>query len=241
MSNLLSNIGKIGLILIFLLSTYAMLSIAFPYFIPPFPTDIDFLANKPAWLLEQKHYMFAFYIHISSSVLVLAAGLTQFSKRLMFRYPKWHRNIGKLYIFIVLFLSAPTGLLMAFYGSGGAAAQWAFIFQATGWWIFTYIAYVHIRKGNLRQHGAYMMRSYAMTFSAITLRAGTYIVSYFKISMGIRCPNEEWSILCYPNFYVLEAWLSWMGNLFVVEILILMGILNYYFPKVKSSILKNLN
>jgi hypothetical protein len=231
MIKFIQNIGKIGLLLILMLSSYAMLSIAFPYLLPPFPRDIDFLANKPQWLVELDYYMLAFYIHISCSVLVLAAGLTQFSKRLMFRYPVWHRNIGKLYIFIVLFLSAPSGLVMAFYGSGGAAAQWAFILQATGWWFFTFMAYLRIRQSKLREHGAYMLRSYAMTFSAISLRAGTYVVSYFKMSMGIRCPNEDWSLLCYPNFYVLEAWMSWMGNLFIVEILILAGILNYYFPK----------
>ena len=230
MSQLLQNIGKIGLLLIFMLSTYAMLSIAFPYLSPPFPTDIDFLANKPKWLVQLDHYMLAFYIHISCSILVLAAGLSQFSKRLMFRYPIWHRNIGKLYVFVVLFLSAPSGLVMAFYGSGGAAAQWAFVLQASGWWFFTYMANRKIRQGKLREHGAFMLRSYAMTFSAISLRAGTYVVSYFKISMGIRCPNEDWSLLCYPNFYVLEAWMSWMGNLFVVEVLLLLGILNYYFP-----------
>ncbi len=224
------QLGKILLILILMLSTYTMLSIALPYLLPPFPTDIDFLANKPLWLVEKKHYMLAFYIHISSSVLVLAAGLTQFSKRLMFQYPRWHRNIGKVYVFVILLFSAPSGLLMAFYGSGGAAAQWAFVLQATCWWFFTYMAYYHIRKGQLKKHAAFMLRSYALTFSAITLRAGTYLASFFKMHMGIRCPNEDWSWLCYPNFYILEAWLSWMGNLLVIEVLLMMGILAYYFP-----------
>jgi hypothetical protein len=230
------NLGKIIILLIIMLSAYAMGSIAFPYLLPPFPTDIDFLAQKPDWLLGKKHYMIAFYIHISSSVLVLAAGLTQFSKTLMFKYPKWHRNIGKFYVFTVLFLSGPSGLVMAFYGSGGAAAQWAFVLQALGWWFFTYMAYVSILKKDLVKHGEYMLRSYAMAFSAITLRAGTYLVSWYKMQYHIRCPDEAWSMLCYPNFYVLEAWLSWVLNIMIVELLIMAGIMKYYFPKMNSGI-----
>jgi hypothetical protein len=125
---------------------------------------------------------------------------------------------------------------MAFYGSGGAAAQWAFILQALGWWFFTYMAYATILKKDLVQHGEYMLRSYAMAFSAITLRAGTYLVSWFKFQYGIRCPDEAWNMLCYPNFYVLEAWLSWVLNIIIVEILIMMGIMRYYFPKLKGSL-----
>jgi hypothetical protein len=230
------NLGKIIILLIIMLSAYAMGSIAFPYLLPPFPTDIDFLAQKPDWLLGKKHYMIAFYIHISSSVLVLAAGLTQFSKTLMFKYPKWHRNIGKFYVFTVLFLSGPSGMVMAFYGSGGAAAQWAFVLQALGWWFFTYMAYVSILKKDLVKHGEYMLRSYAMAFSAITLRAGTYLVSWYKMQYHIRCPDEVWSMLCYPNFYVLEAWLSWVLNIMIVELLIMAGIMKYYFPKMNSGI-----
>lgn len=225
------NIGKILLLLILMLSAYAMANIAFPYLVPPFPTDIDFLANKSPSLVEKTHYMIAFYIHISCSVLVLAAGLTQFSKRLMFRHPRWHRNIGKFYVFTVLLLSAPTGLVMAFYGSGGAAAQWAFVLQAVGWWYLTYMAYTKVMQKDWLRHGEYMLRSYAMAFSAITLRVGTYLVAAFKLGYDIRCPDEAWSLLCYPNFYVLEAWLSWIVNLLVAELLIMAGIMRYWFGK----------
>jgi len=229
------NLGKLVLLVIVVLSVYTMGSIAFPYLIPPFPTDIDFLAQKPESLISKKHYMIAFYTHISSSVFVLAAGLTQFSKTLMFRYPIWHRNIGKAYVFIVLLLSGPSGLVMAFYGSGGASAQWAFILQALGWWYFTYMAYVTVLKKDLVRHGEYMLRSYAMAFSAITLRVGTYLNSMYKFAFDLRCSDEANSMLCYPNFYISEAWLSWILNLILAEILILAGLMHYFFPGLKRN------
>jgi hypothetical protein len=232
---MLLNFGKILLLILVVLSVYIMGSIAFPYLIPPFPTDIDFLTQKPDKLLRESNYMIAFYTHISSSVLTLAAGISQFSKTLMFKYPVWHRNIGKIYVFIVLFLSAPSGLIMAFHGSGGAAAKWAFILQALGWWYFTYMAYATALKKDLVKHGEYMLRSYAMAFSAITLRAGTYLVSWYKFAYELRCSDEANSMLCYPNFYICEAWLSWVLNLILVEILILAGIMHYYFPGLKNK------
>lgn len=228
------NLGKLMLLIMVVLSVYAMGSIAFPYLIPPFPIDIDFLAQKPDTLIGKRHYMIAFYTHISSSVFVLTAGLTQFSKTLMFRYPLWHRNIGKAYVFTVLFLSGPSGFIMAFYGSGGASAQWAFLLQALGWWYFTYMAYITVLKKDLVKHGEYMLRSYAMAFSAITLRVATYLVSSYKFAFELRCADDANNMLCYPNFYITEAWLSWVLNLILVEILLLAGLMHYYFPNLKK-------
>jgi len=154
----------------------------------------------------------------------------------MFKFPVWHRNIGIIYVFIVLLISAPSGLIMAFYGSGGASAQWAFVLQALGWWYFTYMAYATIQKKDLVKHGEYMLRSYGMAFSAITLRLGTYIVSWYRLTYEIRCDDAANSLLCYPNFYIAEAWLSWILNLLVVEILIILGFMRYYFPKINNHL-----
>jgi hypothetical protein len=224
--------ATLGLIFLILISwsVYKMASIALPYLVPPFPTDIDFLASKQ-WIVDEWYWLAAFYIHISSAVLVIAAGLTQFSKTLMFQYPKWHRRIGKMYVFLVLFVAAPSGLVMAFYGNGGFWARCAFVLQAVVWWGLTYKAYQMIRKGALEAHGKYMIRSYAMTLSAISLRVATYLVSDWKLRNGITCPNSTYQLLCYPDFYILVAWLSWVVNLIIAECLIFMGITKYYLDK----------
>ena len=222
-------LGLIFLILIGL-SVYKMASIAFPYLVPPFPTDIDFLESKQ-WIVDEWYWLTAFYIHISSAVLVIAAGLSQFSKTLMFQYPKWHRNIGKMYVFLVLLVAGPSGFLMAFYGNGGFWARCAFVLQAIFWWGLTYKAYQLIRKGKVKAHGKYMIRSYAMTLSAISLRAATYLVSDWKLRNGIICPDSTYHLICYPDFYIVVAWLSWIANLILAEILIYFGIMNYYFDK----------
>jgi uncharacterized membrane protein len=215
------------------LSVCQMLSIAFPYLVPPFPTDIDFLESKQ-WVVDEWHWMTAFYIHISSAVVVLAAGLTQFSKTFLSKYPLLHRKIGKIYVFLVLCVACPSGFVMAFYGNGGWAARYAFILQASGWWFLTFMAYYSVKNKNLKEHSKYMIRSYAMTLSAISLRAATYIASVWKMNNGINCPDPEYFLICYPDFYILIAWLSWIVNLIIAEFLIIIGITEYYFP-LKSS------
>ncbi len=215
------------------LSVCQMISIVFPYFVPPFPTDIDFLESKQ-WVVDEWHWMAAFYIHIFSSVFVLAAGLTQFSKTFLLKYPVLHRKIGKIYVFLVLCVACPSGFVMAFYGNGGWAARYAFILQALGWWFFTFMAYSTVKNRKLKEHSKYMIRSYAMTLSAISLRAATYIASVWKMNNGINCPDPEYFLICYPDFYILIAWLSWIVNLIIAEFMIIIGITEYYFP-LKSS------
>ena len=81
----------LGLILFF---SYLMFNITYPYLIPPFPTDIDFLFTKQH-VLYLDWWRWSFYLHISTSIFVLLAGLTQFSNVVLKQHPKLHRNIGK--------------------------------------------------------------------------------------------------------------------------------------------------
>jgi len=218
---------KVIFVVLVFLSAWKMGSIAMPYLLPPFPTDIDFLASKQI-VIDKKHWLIAFYIHISSSVVVISVGITQFSKKIMLSYPKLHRLMGKIYIFLILLVACPSGFVMAFYGNGGPSAQLAFILQALAWWYLTFMAYRQIHAGKVKAHGEYMIRSYAMTLSAISLRAATYLISYWKLENQFYCPSEAYPLLCYPDFYIMVAWLSWIVNLIIAECLILGGIMRYY-------------
>ena len=214
---------------VILLSVFKMATIAYPYFVPPFPTDIDFLMSKQ-WLVDNGYWMTAFYIHISSSVVVIAAGISQFSRYFLAKYPLIHRKVGKVYVALILFVAAPSGLFMAFYGNGGWLARYAFIIQALLWWGFSFKAYHTIINKNVEGHCRFMIRSYALTLSAISLRAATYLVSYWKLKEGIDCPNPDYTLICYPTFYVLLAWMSWIINLLIAEVLLWAGIVGYYIP-----------
>jgi Predicted membrane protein (DUF2306) len=231
MNKLVLYFCKIFVFIFIFFSVQKMVNIAFPYLVPPFPTNIDFLLNKQTEV-RLTHWLVAFYIHITTAVLSLAAGFVQFSTTIMFQYPKIHKFVGKMYVFLILFLAAPTGLLMGFYGEGGIFAQIAFILQALAWWGLTYMAFIKIKKADISTHAAYMLRSYAVGLSAISLRGMSYIFALIKEIYGLKCPDTYW-ILCHPSSYIFIAWTSWIINWIAADFLIYFGILRYYKIKIK--------
>ncbi len=184
--------------------TWVMLRIIWPY--TSGRSDIDFLLSKQH-IIHLLHYRAAFYLHIFPALLVLAAGLTQFSGSLLRRVPALHRWMGRMYAFSILLVCGPAGMVMAWYANGGPFAQASFLSLSILWWGSTWWAWRAIRAGNIRAHGAWMIRSYALTFSAITLRLMQY-----GLAMYADLDPE--------TAYRLVAWPSWLLNLLVAEILL---------------------
>jgi len=184
-----------------------MLKITLPYF--SFRYDVDFLLTKQH-VLYLFTWRLAFYTHISSSLFVLLLGGVQFSQTLLLKKPKIHRLCGKIYVGLVLFVSAPSGLIMGFYANGGWAAKTSFVIISVLWWYFTFVAYRKAVRRDLASHLAYMFRSYALTLSAITLRM--YVL---LLPAVIHLHGRE--------MYTLVAWLSWVPNLMIAEVLIRKG------------------
>jgi uncharacterized membrane protein len=149
----------------------------------------------------------AFYIHVFSAVLTLLAGFTQFSPYILREHRKLHRIFGKIYVFNVLFINFPTGMLMAFYANGGWTTQLAFIILDSLWFWFTLKAFLEIKKGNIKRHKQFMIRSYALTFSAITLRAWRSVLAALLVI------NPD-------TLYMIDAWLGFVPNLLFAEWLI---------------------
>ena len=184
------------------LSTLLMLGIILPY--TSWKWDVDFLKTKQ-FIIHLDYYRASFYTHIFSSIIVLFSGAFLFSKYALTRYPKLHRNVGKIYILLILFLSAPSGLIMGFHANGGIWVKLSFFLLTPLWWFFTYMGYRTIRKGNVREHRKWMIRSFALTLSAISLRLFQYILGFLVIwDPGLQ--------------YLMVSWLSWIGNLIVAEL-----------------------
>ncbi len=181
-----------------------MLQITVPYF--SFRYDIGFLLTKQA-VLHHVWWKYSFYIHIGTSLFVLLFGGLQFFSVLLSKYPSVHRGLGKIYVGLVLGLSAPSGLIMAFYANGGIAARISFVLISVLWWWFTWNAYKAIKRRKVESHIQWMIRSFALTLSAISLRLLVLILPHF-----IHLHAKE--------MYTLVSWLSWTINLSMAEVLI---------------------
>lgn len=197
-----------------------MLRITIPYF--AFEDDIGFLRIKQ-WIIHNEIWKTAFYIHVITSCVCLAAGFTQFSSSFLARLPKVHRAIGWTYIITVLLLSGPSGFIMSLYANGGVLSQLAFTTLSLLWMFFTLKAFLYAKVGNFTDHRKFMIRSYALTLSAITLRAWK-----FAIALALR-PHPM-------DVYMIVAWLGWVPNLLLAEWYLRTGFhtLKLYFKKYQT-------
>lgn len=185
---------------------YMMLNIVLPY--TSGKTDIDFLQSKQH-IIHLAHYRWAFYLHIFSSLYILAAGLTQFADFSIKNNLSLHRWIGKGYVFLILFISAPAGFIMAYYSNGNTATHISFMILSILWFWTTWRAYQAIKtEKNVEKHRIWMIRSYALTLSAITLRIMQYLIATLSESLS---PEEAYNLIAYP---------SWIFNVIVAEIFI---------------------
>src|SRR4051812_18578259 len=72
----------------------------------PAGSDTAFLGIKQDYV-DLPFYLAAFYTHVFTAGLALAAGFTQFSPWLLKYKPALHRNLGKLYVASIVLLAGP--------------------------------------------------------------------------------------------------------------------------------------
>ena len=101
-------------------------------------------------------------------------------------------------------VTGPSGLLMSFYANGGVSSQTAFVLLSVLWMGFTAMALYKAIKKDFTAHRIFMIRSFALTLSAITLRCWKVLLVNFT---DIQ-PMDRYRII---------AWLAWTLNLIIAE------------------------
>lgn len=195
---------RIILYLIYTFFCFLMVKITLQYF--PINFDVAFLRIKQQYI-HLTHYKLTFYTHVIFAIFSLIAGFTQFSKTIRKRYSKIHKNFGWLYIVTVLIFAAPSGFIIGIYANGGILSQIAFCLLAVLWFWFTFKALKAIVNKNYKVHQTFMIRSFALTLSAITLRLWKYLIVYFFEPRPM-------------DVYQIVAWLGWVLNLILAEVII---------------------
>ena len=142
--------------------------------------------------------------HFGGGALALAIGGFQLHPGLRRRFTALHRWAGRLYVLAVM-AGGIAGLFMAWYANGGATGKLGFGLLAMAWLGTTACGYAAIRARDIAAHRRWMIRSYALTFAAVTLRL------YIPASQAAGIPFEA----AYPAI----AWLCWVPNLLVAELI----------------------
>ncbi len=183
---------------------YPMAGIVMQYI--PYSTTVGFLNIKQDYI-PIDFWRGAFFIHVYSSLFVLFAGFTQFSNYLLKNKPTLHRKLGYAYVINILCITGPASLIMGFYANGGTSSRVGFVLLALLWLAFTYKAVQLAKQKKYKAHRQMMIRSFALTLSAITLRIWKYIIT------------NTWD-LPPMDVYRMVAWLGWGVNIIIAEIYI---------------------
>lgn len=160
------------------------------------------LSSKSEELLSSLPWNVAFYCHIVLGGIALLIGWIQFSKKIRQKHMDKHRLIGKIYAYTVL-ISGISGFVIAQSATGGLNCRIGFSLSAITWVSTTIIALIAIKSGNVQKHQQFMMYSYAVCFSAVTLR--------------IWLPLLTGLLDGFIPAYRVVAWLSWVPNLFIAH------------------------
>jgi len=142
-------------------------------------------------------------MHICGGILALVLGPTQFLAGFRRRSIRWHRALGVAYALAVA-IGVLGGVRLATMAYGGVVAQAGFLSLSLAWAICTSAAVIAITRRQTRVHRQFMIRSYALTFAAVTLRLWQGFFALTGVPFDIAYP--------------IVAWLCWVPNLVVVEV-----------------------
>jgi uncharacterized membrane protein len=174
------------------------------------PRRAAVLAITPYLLAHHKALLLG---HIGCGIAAMTLGLLQFHRGLRASRPRLHRIAGRAYLAAVICGSA-CGLPLSFFIPDAVAPSMrpslyllasAFTTMSLIWPVPTIVAVVRARQRRFDAHRAWMMRSYALTFAAVTTRLVAPIcVLVFRD----------------PIVSATAALYSWPLNLLVAEMLI---------------------
>jgi len=186
-----------GFAALILLAFYIAYTSALRYFIGAEAAPPPVVANEFAdpWLV----------VHVLGGVVALVVGPVQFIGAIRKRWPGLHRATGLAYV-AACSIAAPAGLVLSFGTTAGPVAGAGFAALAVLW---LYSTGQGLRAAFARQfddHREWMLRSYALTAAAITLR--------------LMIPASFILGLDFIAAYRAIAWLCWTTNLVLVEIYI---------------------
>ena len=107
--------------------------------------------------------------HAVAGTIALLLAPFQFSARLRRRSVRLHRIMGRLYV-AGAFVSAPLAVPVAII-LGPPSLVMAATIQSGGWLVTTAVALYAVRRGDIRQHREWMIRSYPFAMVFVIARA----------------------------------------------------------------------
>ena len=169
-------------------------------YLPP-NFESDFLQDREDYFWKGYHR--AFYTHLASGPVSLILGMILISDRFRLLFPKWHRYLARIQAVNVLFLVAPSGLLMAYRAMTGPIAAVGFAMLAITTAACMAMGWRTAVQRLFAEHRRWMQRCFVLLCSAVVVRVIGGLLTV--IDYGPAWP------------YQAAAWGSWLVPLAIYE------------------------
>jgi uncharacterized membrane protein len=147
-------------------------------------------------------------IHAGLAALALLLGPVQFWRTPNGGRRRGHKVSGRIYV-VACLLAAPAGLVLAFGATTGPVSTAGFGTLAVVWFAVNAMGWKTAAAGRFAEHRRWMIRSYALTFGAVTLR--------------LYLPIAPLAGLNFEDAYRVISFAAWVPNLIVAEVFLRAG------------------
>jgi uncharacterized membrane protein len=156
-------------------------------------------ATRPGWVRT------AFAAHVVFAGAALLLSPIQLSGWVRARLPRLHRVTGRVVLFSIV-VAGTGGFLLAGVNVAGPVGTAGFGALAVLWVTFALLGLRAILRRDVVAHRRWMLRTFAMTYAAVTLRL--WLFALIPLLGDFR------------SAYLLVPFLCWVPNLVVVELLL---------------------
>ena len=156
-------------------------------------------AGRPAWSQG------FFFLHVAGGGLALLLSPLQLSARLRASAPRVHRVVGRV-VLAAIAAGRVAGLVLAPSSLAGPVGTAGFGLLALLWLAFATLGLRAVRRGDVGAHRRWMLRTFALTYAAVTLRL--WLIALIPL------------VGDFPRAYAIVPFLCWVPNLVVVELLL---------------------
>ena len=159
--------------------------------------------RTPAQALQNPLGVPWLFVHVAGAITALILGSLQFLPALRRGPGPPHRWIGRTYV-VGCLVGGAAGLVLAPGSSAGPIASTGFGALAIIWIAVNLLGWRAAVQGRFAQHRRWMIRSWALTLAAVTLRL------YLPLVLVLDLPFLPW--------YRAISFLAWVPNLIAAEL-----------------------
>jgi uncharacterized membrane protein len=153
----------------------------------------------------------AFYLHVGFGGLALLLSPLLFVTQLRAWSTALHRAVGRVVLGAIA-IAGVAGLVLAPHSLAGPVGTLGFGLLAVLWLVFAGTAFRAIRRSDVAGHRRWMVRTFALTYGAVTLRLWLFVLITGQVGLA-GAPDQT----AFERAYLLVPFLSWVPNLLVAE------------------------